>query len=1069
MSLPKIYNAKDFEDKIYESWQKQDLFNPDTNKAKKKEHFSIVLPPPNVTGTLHLGHASMLAIEDLLVRYKKMQGFDAVWLPGTDHASIATQNVVEKKLLKLENKSRHDLGRAEFLKRVDEHINESKSIIKNQVKKLGSCLDWSREAYTLDDLRSRAVRKVFKKMADDGLIYRGYRIVNWCPRCQSTLADDEVAYKEATTKFYTFRYDKNFPFAISTTRPETKLGDTAVAVNPLDEKYARYIGQDFAVDFCGKKLNLKIIGDESVEFDFGTGALGVTPAHSAIDYEMGQKNGLAIIKVIDENGKMTAEAGKYLGLTAQEAREKIVNDLELAGLLIKTEEIKNNLSLCYRCGSLIEPLPSDQWFIDVNKKVVKKDNKYFKKGASLKEVAWQVVRDGEIKIIPERFAKIYEHWIENLHDWCISRQIWFGHRLPVWYKDGFSAVFLRHGEAIGNKQDKLNSDIFNIENVLTEDGVLQVQKAAEELKDRHFDVLICSDFVRTKQTAELLAKKLGITKIIEDPRWREIGVGDFEGRKNEEFIDFRTNNWPKWKDKNPQNIESFNSWQKRIYEACQDLLDKYSDKKVLVVTHGDSIRMAGSFQKNLSDEQIIKMPYPDTGRYFELALRPLEIKISETDIQEKGWRQDEGTLDTWFSSGLWTFSTMLPKDWDGEKFESEDMKRFHPVSVMETGYDILFFWVARMILMTTYNLGQIPFEKVFLHGLIRDKDGDKMSKSKPETAIDPLLAGEKYGTDAVRLSLLIGNTAGNDLRLYDEKIEGFRNLINKLWNIARYIITELQEKNVLSAMGEGDWGKRKNWTVFDRAIVSKWQKVKQKVTEMLDSYNFSGAGEILREFMRDDLADWYLESAKVEGNKFNILYNILVELLKLWQPFIPFVTQAIYENLCPETPLMIQSWPKSSKKYIDEQAEKEYARFCELVGAIRNLRAVYKVDPVKKLDVVFKEKVNWLDNILPALKFLARINEVSFAKNKPEQSAEAIVENTTIYLPLKQLLDLENEKARLLKDADNVRKYLIGLSAKLENQDFLKNAPESIVETENQKKREAMDKLKKLEEILQDM
>ncbi|MFA6537467.1 MAG: class I tRNA ligase family protein [Patescibacteria group bacterium] len=1064
MEIPKAYNSHDYEDKIYKSWIENDLFNPDSQKAKSKKNFSIVLPPPNVTGTLHLGHASMLAIEDLLIRYKKMQGFETVWIPGTDHASIATQNVVEKKLLQNGNKTRHELGREEFLKKVEEHVNESKSTIKNQVKKIGSALDWSREAYTLDEVRSKAVRKVFKNMFDDGLVYRGYRIVNWCPRCQSTLADDEVDYKETKSKLYWLKYG---PFVLATTRPETKLGDTAVAVNPKDKRYQSMIGKKYMIPGVLGEFEIIVVEDNAVDINFGSGAIKVTPAHSAVDYEIALRHNLPIKKIIDENGRMMANCGKYFGMTTLEAREAIVADMQKMGLIDRIEEnYENKLSVCYRCKTVIEPLPSNQWFVDVNKKITKKGNKYFKNGASLKEVALQVVRDGEIKIIPDRFAKTYEHWMSNLHDWCISRQIWFGHRIPVWYKDGFSAVFLRHGQAVGNANDALNSDITKIDNILTERGINQAKKSAEELKERKFDLIICSDFVRTKQTAKILAESLGISEIIEDPRLREIGVGNFEGKKNDEFIKFRQSNWPKWKNDNPENIESFDSWKKRIYSACENILQNYSDKKVLVVAHGDSIRMASSFNKDLTDEQIFKLPYPDNGKYFELTLQSTEIKVSETSISEKGWRQDEDTLDTWFSSGLWTFSTMLPKDWDGKDFSSSDIKRFHPISVMETGYDILFFWVARMILMTTYNIGQIPFENVFLHGLIRDKDGDKMSKSKPETAIDPLIAGEKYGMDAVRLSLLIGNTAGNDIRLYDEKIEGFRNLVNKLWNISRYIISNLQEKNILSQMQAGDWGKSKDWTMFDRAIISKWQKTKQKITAGMEEYNFSASGELLREFMWDDLADWYLEIAKVENKKENILYNILVEILKMWQPFIPFVTQAIYENLQPQKFLMTEFWPEANKKYLADEAESEYEKFRELVSTIRNLRVTYKIDPVKKIDLCFAKKTKFIAEILPALQSLARISAVSFVDSKPPQSAEAIVADLTVYLPLAQLLDLEEEKQKQQKELTALQNYISVLQKKLTNEEFVKNAPPAIVEGEKQKLREAQEKKQKLQEII---
>jgi valyl-tRNA synthetase len=550
----KPYSPLDTEDRIYEGWLKSGYFNPDNLPPRHKEPFSIVLPPPNVTGILHMGSALMIAIEDIMVRYARMQGKKTLWIPGTDHAAIATQSKVEKEIQKAEGKSRHDLGREEMLKRIDAFAKESHDHIVNQIKKLGASVDWSREAFTLDEQRNLAVRTVFKKMYDDGLIYRGYRVVNWDPKGQTTISDDEIVYEERKAKMYTFKYSKDFPISISTTRPETKVGDVAVAVHPEDERYTQYIGKEYDAVFAGAPIHIKIIADEKVEKEFGTGALGVTPAHSMIDYEIAQRHKLEIKPVINEYAKLTVS--DFAGKKTSEARELIVEWLKSQGLLEKEEEITQNISTAERTGGIVEPLPKLQWFIDVNKK--------FRDGKSLKDL--MLAAGEKIDILPDRYKKVYFHWIENLRDWCISRQIWYGHRVPVWYK-------------------------------------------GEEM--------YCG---------------------LENPG--------------------------------------------------------------------------------------------------------------------EGWVQDEDTLDTWFSSGLWTFSTL---GWP-DKFDTQ----YHPTTIIETGTDILFFWIARMIMMSEYILGEIPFKTVYLHGLVRDEKGRKISKSLGNN-IDPVDMAKKYGADATRMSLIIGiGSSGSD-------------------------------------------------------------------------------------------------------------------------------------------------------------------------------------------------------------------------------------------------------------------------------------------------------------------
>jgi valyl-tRNA synthetase len=724
----KPYDPKETESRIYKLWEESGYFNPDVCVekgacAKDAEAFSIVLPPPNVTGTLHLGHSLMLVIEDIMVRYNRMNAKKTLWLPGTDHAAIATQSKVEKIIFEQEGKTRHDLGREEFLKRVEDFAQKSHDTIVNQTKEMGASVDWSREAYTLDEKRNLAVRTAFKKMYDDGLIYRGYRIVNWCPRCYSTLSDDEVEYKEKPATLYTFKYSKDFPISIATTRPETKLGDAAVAVNPTDERYQKYVGQTFTIDLGHGPQEIKIIADEGVDKEFGTGALGVTPAHSMVDYEMAQKNNLPIIKIIGEDGKMTSEAGKdYEGLHTKDARKKFVEWLKQNNLIEKEEPITQNLSVCYRCSYPIEPLPSQQWFINVNKKFSQKNEE-----TSLKELMISAVKDEKIKILPERFEKTYFHWIENLRDWCISRQIWYGHRIPVWYR----------------------------------------------------------------------------------PK------ADQPGADNEIYCDIN----------------------------------------------------------------------PPTG---------------------EGWEQDKDTLDTWFSSGLWTFSTL------GWPKETEDLKNFHPTSVMETGYDILFFWVARMILMTTYLLGDIPFKTVYLHGLVRDEKGKKMSKSLGNV-IDPLGMIEKYGSDATRISLIIGNAPGNDLKISENKIKGYKNFSNKIWNITRFVLNSIEG---------ADLNKNPELTEKDTSLLKEFGDLTKELNEDMDNFRYYLAGEKLYHYTWHTFADIILEESKAilkDGTAQEkisrqwTLMEILRKILILLHPFMPFITEEIWMTIFKKdkASLIVEKWPRN--------------------------------------------------------------------------------------------------------------------------------------------------------------
>ena len=717
------YNPKEHEEKIYKAWEKSGFFRPETMIEKglideNAEKFSMILPPPNVTGTLHMGHAAMIAIEDALVRYNRLKGKRTLWIPGTDHAAIATQSKVEKILYKEEKKSRHDLGREEFLKLVREFAQNSHDTIVKQLKGTGASLDWSREAYTLDEVRQRAVFEAFKRMFDAGLIYRKERIVNWDPKGQTTISDDEVVHETRQAKLYYFKYWKDFPITIATTRPETKLGDTAVAVNPNDERYKEHIGKTFEGEFMGEKLSIRIVADEEVDPEFGTGAVGVTPAHSQVDFEIAERHNLPIKQVINEYAKMMVGDEDIVGKKTSVAREIIVEKLKAQGLLEKEEEIEQNVATAERTGAVIEPLPKLQWWVDTEKEFELKNPKIkgLKAGdkITLKKLMHHVVETGQIEILPERFTKIYFQWIDNLRPWCISRQIWFGHRIPVWYKDG-------------------------------------------------------------------------------------------------------------------------------------------------------------------------------------------EVKVSMESPGE-GWVQDEDTLDTWFSSGLWTFSTL------GWPEDTEDLKIYHPTDVLETGYDILFFWVARMILMTGFLLEDIPFKYVYLHGLVRDEKGRKMSKSLGNI-IDPLDLAEKYGADATRLSLTIGAQPGNDIKLSEQKVKGYKHFANKLWNIARFVLMYTDPEKL-------ELGK---FTPENSEILKEVEELKNYVDEHMQKFRLDLAADRIYHFVWDRFAAEIIEESKavLQGeneeeaqNKANELYDALYKILIIAHPFMPFVTEVIYQNLPAKRKdfLMVETW-----------------------------------------------------------------------------------------------------------------------------------------------------------------
>lgn len=727
--LTKPYDSTLTEERIYSLWSESGFFNPETciEKGVTKpdaEPYTIVLPPPNVTGILHMGHALMITIQDIMIRFARMNGKRTLWLPGTDHAAIATQSKVEKDIYKKEGKSRHDLGREELLRRIEQFAHESHDTIVSQIKSFGASCDWSREAFTLDAARNHAVNTVFKKMYDDGLIVRKHRIVNWDPKGQTTISDDEIVYEERKAKLYTFKYSKDFPIAISTTRPETKVGDTAVAVHPDDARYKEFVGKEYHAVFCGVPLHIKVVADKEVDPAFGTGALGVTPAHSQIDWEMAERHDLPVIQVINEFAKMMVEPENLRGKKTTEAREIIVDWLREQNLLEKEEEISQNISTAERTGGIIEPLPKLQWWVAVNKpfKIAHSEISGIASGSetTLKEIMKAAVAEKAVGIIPEHFEKTYFHWIENLRDWCISRQIWYGHRIPVWYRG---------------------------------------------------DELYCG-------------------------------------------------------------------------------------------------------------------PQAPGG---------------------SGWEQDPDTLDTWFSSSLWTFSTL------GWPEMTEDLKIYHPTDVLETGYEILFFWVARMILMSGYALGTIPFKTIYLHGTVRDAQGRKMSKSLGN-GIDPIDIAQKFGADAGRMALVVGNTPGTDSRISEDKVKAYKHFANKIWNATRFVLSNIDDTTLDTP--------RPALTSRDEAILTELEATIESVTGHLENLRLHLASEELYHYFWHTFADVIIEEMKPRltgedtASKKSaqwILLHILGTSITMLHPFMPFITEELWGMLPRKqhSLLIVEPWPKS--------------------------------------------------------------------------------------------------------------------------------------------------------------
>lgn len=848
--LDKTYDHGKVEHNIYEQWLKSGYFNPDNLKGKP---YTIMMPPPNVTGTLHIGHALFVTIQDILIRWRRMQGRKTLWLPGTDHAAIATQSKVEAELYKKEKKTRHDLGREHFLKLVEDFAQNSHDIIVSQLKRMGASCDWSREAYTLDETRNLAVRTAFKNMYDSGIIYKGARIVNWDPKLQTTVSDDEIEWKEQTTPFYYLKYG---PFTIGTARPETKFGDKYVVMHPDDARYKQYRhGQKIKLEWINGPVVATVIKDEAIDMEFGTGVMTITPWHDATDFEIAMRHNLDKEPIIDERGLLLPIAGEFAGLHIKKARPLIVEKLQKKGLVEKIEEnYVHRVATNSRGGGLIEPQIKEQWFINVNKRFTVKNSKLksIKSGTetTLKELMRSVVENGEIQIIPKHFEKIYFHWIDNLRDWCISRQIWFGHRVPVWYC-GIGAL-----PKMGFHKDVVPQ-------------VVAGKTKTYRLRDHNLSIGDKVAF-ENSQTKELFG--YGLIKHIEHTTVSKINLQDpahgVTYQKVEELIEA-------FKKHHPQT-------------------PVIPETPVIIYTY--EFRPAAAHANLGCGETIVATNEPATCPRCGCPILT----------------QDPNTLDTWFSSGLWTFSTLgWPKN-------TKDLQTFHPTDVLETGYDILFFWVARMILMTTYHLGDIPFHYVYLHGLVRDKDRQKMSKSKGNV-IDPLGVIDLYGTDALRFALIFSTAAGNDIPLSEDKIRGMKYFANKLWNISRFVITNLE--NAKFELQISDW-QTEGLTEADKNILKKLDSAITSTTNNLEAFRLHEAAQAIYQFIWHEFADIYIEKSKeqLKDDKLAdhtraVLLHCLTVILKLLHPFMPFITEHIWgllqerKLLDKNGLLMVAQWP----------------------------------------------------------------------------------------------------------------------------------------------------------------
>ncbi len=1066
--MQKNYDHNGSEDAIYAKWEKTDVMTADVSSNKKP--YTIPLPPPNVTGQLHLGHAAMLAVEDILIRYKKMTGHETLWLPGTDHAAIATENVVLKHL---GLKTREEMDREDFLSECRKFAGEKHDRITHQIKKMGAHLDWSREAYTFDSERNFAVNWVFKKLYEDGLIVRGHRMINWSVGAQSVLADDEVEWDDNIADFYEFWCG---PFLIGTVRTETKCADSPVVVHPTAE-YVRAInatgkecivtkkyydahtelrkdfniqevvpgealvGQEFTAETYAGPRKFWVIADEIIDPAFGTGAMTISASHSPDDFELAQRRDLPLIQKIDFAGTMTDIAGPCAGMPVQEARKRAGELLEEKGLLFEKRPHPNRVPKCYRSGTIVEPMLSPQWFISVEKEFI---DEFTGKKTTLKKQMQEAVRENHIKIIPQRFEKVYFQWIDNLRDWCISRQIWWGHRIPVWYDKNENIhlpvekniLFARHGESEANAKKILGGDY-----PLTDNGLQDARKIAENIRKKGIKKIICSNLKRGHQTAEIVAAELNVPVEVW-PELAEFTSSELAGKANLHREGPFEIQFDKTEDEDLIDIS-------RRAQNVIERLKKEDD--VLVIGHKNFTAALFHFSRSEDEEKFVR--FRSEWKWEKGEIRALTVLA---DPVGEGLQQDKDTLDTWFSSALWPFSTL------GWPDKTPDFEKFYPTDVLETGHDIIFFWVARMIMFGRYATGKYPFHTVYLHGLVCDENGQKMSKSKGN-GIDPLEIIEEVGADAVRLSLVIGATPGNPIPLGKAKVSGYRNFVNKMWNAGRFVQMQLEDVD-----SEFDVEKiLKNPTsLSEKWLLHRFSEVSTSVSQKLEKYEISSAGDEIYHFVWDEFCSWFLETQKIDRNP-KFLYSVFLEILKLAHPLVPFITENLWSELNPKNSFLIeQNFP--DLKFKDTESKRIFTLMQEIVTEIRKVRAEKKLNPKDKISVKISagKNADSLDKTVEVMKVLANLSDVEITEkaSKPERSAMVLINGMEIFVEVP--FDATAEKKRLEAEIASLEKSISGLKGRLTNKSYIDKAPEHLVNQTKQQLTDAETKLDTLQKEL---